>query len=66
MSQDILQVPAFLAGDHVVLTRGGNAGTPGIFLNLREDANWADIRERDGKVKMHPMEWLANGPAGIS
>ena len=58
MNATISQVPVFLAGDPVVLARGGNAGTPGIFLNLREDANWADIRERNGKVRMHPMAWL--------
>ena len=48
----------FKEGDEVVLVRGGNVGTPGIFLRLRADARWADITERSGMVKMHPLEWL--------
>jgi len=58
--------PAFAAGDEVILARGSYQGTPGVFLNLNEDPNWADIREWNGKVRSHPLEWLehvvASGP----
>lgn len=51
--------PEFHAGDEVVLADGAYQGTPGVFLRLREDANWADIAQRDGIVRMHPVAWLA-------
>jgi hypothetical protein len=51
---------AFTEGDEVVLAHGSNWGTPGIFLRLRADTRWADIRERNGIEKMHPVEWLAH------
>ncbi len=50
----------FRAGDEVVLAKGSHVGTPGIFLRLREDTRWADITERDGAVRYHPVEWLAH------
>lgn len=53
-------ITAFRPGDEVVLARGGNTGTPGIFLRLRPDPNWADITERTGVVKSHPVEWLVH------
>jgi hypothetical protein len=49
----------FLEGDDVVLTRGTYEGAPGIFLRLRVDPKWADITERNGIVRSHPLEWLA-------
>jgi hypothetical protein len=52
-------VPAFEEGDSVVLAEGTHQGTSGIFLHFREDANWADITERDGSVWSHPVAWLA-------
>ena len=51
--------PEFREGDEVVLARGSYQGTPGVFLHLREDVNWADIAERDGSVRSHPVAWLA-------
>jgi hypothetical protein len=48
----------FQEGDEVVLVGGGYTGTPGVFLHLREDPKWADITERDGSVRRHPVEWL--------
>jgi hypothetical protein len=51
--------PEFHEGDEVVLARGSYQGTPGVFLHLREDANWADITERDGSIRSHPVAWLA-------
>jgi hypothetical protein len=56
---------AFRRGDKVVLTRGTYPGTQGIFLRFREDASWADIRERDGSIRSHPVAWLAGVVAQI-
>jgi hypothetical protein len=35
----------FREGDDVVLAEGTYQGTPGVFVRLREDVNWADIME---------------------
>ena len=43
-----------------MLADGTYTGTPGVFLHLREDPNWADITERDGSVRCHPIAWLAH------
>ena len=48
----------FREGDAVVLARGTYQGTLGIFERLREDANWAEITERNGAVRNHPVAWL--------
>ncbi len=53
----------FRAGDDVVLAEGTYQGTDGVFLGFREDANWANIRERDGSVRSHPVAWLAEAAA---
>lgn len=50
----------FREGDEVVLAQGTYQGTLGIFLRLREDGNWADITERNGDVRSHPVIWLAH------
>ena len=54
--------PSFHEGDEVVLAEGTYQGTPGIFLRLTKDANWADISERNGSIRQHPMVWLAHAP----
>jgi hypothetical protein len=54
---------AFREGDEVVLAQGTYQGTPGIFLRLRDDVKWADITERNGTVRSHPVEWLAHATA---
>lgn len=54
---------AFREGDDVVLAEGTYEGTPGVFLRLREDVNWADITERNGSVRSHPVAWLAHSTA---
>jgi hypothetical protein len=51
--------PAFREGDEVVLVLGSHQGTLGVFLSLRKDPNWADIRERNGDIRSHPVVWLA-------
>jgi hypothetical protein len=59
--------PAFHEGDQVVLAEGSYQGTPGVFLRLREDVKWADITERDGSVRSHPIAWLAHSaPLAVS
>lgn len=48
----------FSEGDDVVLAEGTYQGTVGTFLRLRKDVNWADIRERNGCIRSHPVAWL--------
>ena len=50
----------FLEGDEVVLAGGTYQGTQGVFVRFRQDANWADIMERNGRMRSHPVEWLAH------
>ena len=57
--------PEFRVGDKVVLAEGTYPGTLGVFLNLREDGNWADIKELNGTVRPHPVRWLQHSnPTG--
>ena len=59
----IAQEPPFRAGDDVFMPEGPCQGTPGVFLALGEDANWAEIRQRGGAVKRHPVIWMRHaGP----
>lgn len=60
MTKTLLAAPTFHEGDEVVLALGSNQGTPGVFLQLRCDVNWADIRELNGEVRCHPVVWLAH------
>ena len=48
----------FREGDEVVLAEGTYQGTLGVFVRLRKDVNWADITERNGSVRSHPVAWL--------
>jgi hypothetical protein len=52
--------PTFREGDEVVLAKGSYQVTLGVFLHLKEDTNWADIRERNGAIRSHPVIWLAH------
>ena len=55
---------AFHEGDSVYLAKGSYQGTLGTFLHLRSDPNWAEVREADGAIRMHPVEWIAlSGPS---
>jgi hypothetical protein len=47
----------FREGDNVVLAEGTYQGTLGVFIRLRQDVNWAEIRERNGVVRC-PVAWL--------
>lgn len=53
-----VRATGFNSGDEVVLAEGLHPGTSGVFLRLRPDANWAEIRERNGAVRSHPVAWL--------
>jgi hypothetical protein len=53
----------FREGDEVVLTDGTYQGTLGVFLRLRKDVNWADITERNGSVRSHPVVWMGHAEA---
>jgi hypothetical protein len=57
-----LVTSAFHRGDQVVLATGTYEGTLGVFLQLRPDANWADISEQAGAIRCHPVAWLAHAP----
>jgi len=50
--------PTFREGDEVVLAQGTYQGTLGVFVRLGEDVNWADITERNGSIRSHPVAWL--------
>ena len=52
--------PTFREGDEVVLAKGSYQGTLGVFLHVKEDTNWADIRERNGGIRSHPVTSLAH------
>jgi hypothetical protein len=52
--------PVFCEGDEVVLAEGTYQGTLGRFLRLRDDVNWADIAESNGRTRCHPVVWLAH------
>jgi hypothetical protein len=56
---------AFREGDEVVLAQGSYQGTLGVFIRLKEDINWADITERNGNIRSHPVVWLAHSTAAI-
>jgi hypothetical protein len=55
----------FREGDEVVLAKGTYQGTSGIFVRLRKDVNWADITERNGSTRSHPVAWLAHSKGTI-
>jgi hypothetical protein len=54
----------FREGDEVVLA-GTYQGTQGVFVRFKQDVNWADIRERNGSVRSHPVAWLDHSSGAI-
>jgi hypothetical protein len=60
MMSDRPVATAFHEGDEVVLAEGTYQGTEGVFVRLKEDARWADITERNGSIRSHPVAWLAH------
>ena len=57
--------PGFREGDEVVLAQGTYPGTLGVFVRLKEDVNWADITERNGDVRSHPVICPAHSASAI-
>lgn len=55
----------FREGDEVVLAEGTYQGDLGVFLRLRDDPGWADIRERDATIRSHPVAWLAHRAGAV-
>jgi len=51
-------VSVFRKGDEVVLGEGTYQGTLGVFTRFKEDVKWADITERNGSIRSHPVAWL--------
>ena len=60
MTTGIAADTVFREGDQIVLDQGTYQGTLGVFVRLRDDVKWADIRERDGSLWSHPVAWLAH------
>jgi hypothetical protein len=56
--------PMFHEGDEVILLEGTYQGTLGVFVRLRDDVHWADITERNGAVRSHPVAWLGHSVEG--
>jgi hypothetical protein len=65
MTDNSTDPKTFHEGDMVVLDRGTYQGTPGVFVRLQEDINWAEIRESDGSRWSHPVVWLAHAPSAV-
>jgi len=63
MARDSVVGTVFREGDEVVLAEGTYQGSHGVFLHLDPDTKWADIEERDGTIRSHPVEWLAHSAA---
>lgn len=63
-SPKLTNLPTFQKGDEVSLAKGTYQGTVGVFLNLKDDDfRWADILERNGEVRSHPVEWMKHRPS---
>jgi hypothetical protein len=59
---DAINNPKFHAGDEVVLAEGPHKYVHGIFLGLKEDVEWAAVKEASGAVNSHPVEWMSRYP----
>jgi hypothetical protein len=60
---DLFRELIFRKGDSVFVAEGSCQGTVGTFLNFRDDnPTWADIFERNSRVRSHPVEWLEHMP----
>lgn len=60
MSETTVLSRVFQKGDEVELVKGSHQGTLGVFVGLRKDVKWADITERNGELRSHPVEWLGH------
>jgi hypothetical protein len=50
--------PKFRAGDEVVMAEGPHKYVRGVFLGLRDDVEWGSVKESNGSVRSHPVEWM--------
>lgn len=57
---DAINNPKFRAGDEVVLAEGPHKYVHGTFLELNDDVEWAAIKESNGTVSSHPVEWMSS------
>ena len=64
MADTVPTTATFHEGDEVVLVEGTYQGTLGVFVRLRDDVGWADITERNGAVRSHPVAWLGHSAEG--
>ena len=55
----------FQEDDEVVLAEGTYEGTPGILVRLGKDVRWAEITERNGSIRSHPVAWLDHGAGTV-
>jgi hypothetical protein len=63
MNQTTVAAPVFRVGDEVELITGSYQGTLGVFVGLRSDVKWADLCERNGEIRKHPVEWMGHAGA---
>jgi hypothetical protein len=57
---DPINNPQFRAGDEVIITEGPHKDRHGIYLELRDDVEWASIKKSNGTVSSHPVEWMSS------
>jgi hypothetical protein len=48
-------------GNVVVLDNGPYKYVRGVFLHSNDDVKWGTIRQSDGIVSSHPVEWMVAG-----
>jgi len=65
MIDDKAVAGTFHKGDMVILDHGTYQGTPGVFVRLQKDVNWAQIKVGDGSLSSHPVAWLAHVPSVV-
>ncbi len=63
---DATNNPKFRAGDEVVMVEGPHKCVHGIFLELKDDVEWASIKESNGTVSSHPVEWMSSYREALS
>src|SRR6185312_4582698 len=63
---DAINNPRFHPGDEVVLAEGPHKYVHGIFLRLKEDVEWAAIKEANGAISSHPVEWMSTYTGPLS
>jgi hypothetical protein len=62
----VMGIVAFSAGDKVVLDFGPHKFVSGTFIGLKKDVKWAAIKQADGLIRSHPVEWLIHDLSGVA